>query len=100
MKKIGVVGLGNMGMGMAKTLVAAGLPVTAFDLNKERLGIFSDGGGLLARDVAAVGAGSDIVFVMVVDARQCKDVICGKGGLLETMRPESIVVVTAISTGR
>ena len=32
MKRVGVVGLGNMGMGMAKNLIQAGFPVTGFDL--------------------------------------------------------------------
>jgi putative dehydrogenase len=95
MKNIGVVGLGNMGMGMAKNLVAAGFPVTAFDLSRERLDDLVRVGGRAAADVAAVGASSEIVFVMVVDARQSKEVICGKGGLLDTMKPRTVVVVTA-----
>jgi len=94
-KNIGVIGLGNMGMGIAKNLVAAGFAVTAYDLNKERLDAFVRLGGRMAADVAAVGAWSDIVFVLVVDARQAKEVICGKDRLLEAMKPEDIIVVTA-----
>jgi 3-hydroxyisobutyrate dehydrogenase-like beta-hydroxyacid dehydrogenase len=37
MKNIGVVGLGNMGMGMAKNLIAAEFPVTAYDMSNEKL---------------------------------------------------------------
>jgi 3-hydroxyisobutyrate dehydrogenase-like beta-hydroxyacid dehydrogenase len=95
MKKIGVVGLGNMGMGMAKNLVSAQLHVTAFDLSPERVNVFVDAGGHAAPDIAAVGADSDIVFVMVVDAKQSKDVICGEAGLLTTMKSGSVVIVTA-----
>jgi 3-hydroxyisobutyrate dehydrogenase-like beta-hydroxyacid dehydrogenase len=40
MNKIGVVGLGNMGMGMAKNLVAGKFPVTAYDMSKEKLADF------------------------------------------------------------
>ena len=94
-KTIGVVGLGNMGMGMAKNLVTAGFHVTAFDLSTERLNSFVEHGGHAATDIAAVGAQSDVVFVMVVDAAQSKDVIHGDGGLLSTMKPQSVIVVTA-----
>jgi len=52
-KNLGVIGLGNMGMGMAKNLVAAGFAVSAYDLNKERLDAFVRLGGRMAADVAA-----------------------------------------------
>jgi putative dehydrogenase len=95
MKKIGIVGLGNMGMGMAKNLVSAGFHVSAFDLSNERVMALVEVGGHAAEDIAAVGASSDIVFVMVVNAKQSKDVICGKDGLLTTMKPDGVVIVTA-----
>lgn len=95
MKDIGVVGLGNMGMGMAKNLIAAEFPVTAYDMSNEKLTDFVAYGGKAGADVAAVGASSDIVFVMVVDARQTKDVLVGNGKLLAAMKPGSVVVLTA-----
>jgi len=94
-QSIGVIGLGNMGMGMAKNLVAEGFTVIAYDLKKERLDAFTLLGGRVAADVAAVGACSEIVFVMVVDAAQAKEVICGTDRLLNAMKPDAIIVVTA-----
>jgi L-threonate 2-dehydrogenase len=95
MKQIGIVGLGNMGMGMAANLVAAGFSVVGFDLSEARLHQFIRLGGRASADIRGVGASSDIVFVMVVNARQATDVICGKGGLLEVMKPDAVVIVTA-----
>jgi L-threonate 2-dehydrogenase len=95
MKNVGVVGLGNMGMGMAKNLVAGDFSVTAYDMSKEKLADFVACGGKAGADVAAVGASSDVVFVMVVDARQTKDVLVGNGRLLAAMKPGSVVVLTA-----
>ena len=37
MKTIAVVGLGNMGIGMAKNLLQAGFPVIGYDLRADRL---------------------------------------------------------------
>ena len=95
MKNIGIVGLGNMGMGMAKNLVAKGFRVTGFDMNQKALETLVDLGGVAAKDSAGVGAVADLVFVMVVNAKQSNEVIFGKGGLLGTMKPGSVIVVTA-----
>ncbi len=48
MKKTAVVGLGNMGIGMAKNLIAAGFPVQGFDLRPERMDLLAELGGSLA----------------------------------------------------
>lgn len=37
-KKIGVVGIGKIGQGMAKTLLCEGHAVTVFDISKDALG--------------------------------------------------------------
>ncbi|CAM5184919.1 2-hydroxy-3-oxopropionate reductase OS=Castellaniella defragrans OX=75697 GN=HNR28_003377 PE=3 SV=1 [Castellaniella defragrans] len=95
MRKVGVVGLGNMGMGMARNLAAKGFEVAGFDRNpgkRERLAGF---GGKACPDAASVGAASEAVFVMVVNAAQAAAVVGGEGGLLETLRPGSLIVVTA-----
>ena len=95
MKNIGIIGLGNMGMGMAKNLTAKGFDVAGFDMNGEALESLARLGGKKCKDAAAVGAVSEVVFVMVVNAAQSTAVITGKDGLLETMQPGSIIVVTA-----
>ena len=95
MKNIGIVGLGNMGMGMAKNLVAKGFSVTGFDMNKGTLDAFAELGGQPANSSSAVGERVDIAFVMVVNAKQSTEVISGKNGLLDTMKPGSVIVVTA-----
>ena len=95
MKNIGIIGLGNMGMGMAKNLVAKGFKVTGFDMNPKALETLVDLGGVAAKDSAGVGASSDLVFVMVVNAKQSNEVIFGKNGLLETLKPGAVIVVTA-----
>jgi len=94
MSRIGVVGLGNMGMGMAKNLVTKQFDVTAYDMSQEKLAALVSHGGKSGANIAAVGEASDIVFVMVVDARQTKDVLTGNGQLLKSMKKGSIVVLT------
>jgi len=95
MKKIGFVGLGDMGMGMAKNLLNAKYEVTGFDLNETRLGNFAKAGGKAAKNNAGVGKESDVVFVMVLNADQAKSVVFGENGLVETMKPGSCIINTA-----
>jgi putative dehydrogenase len=95
MVNIGIIGLGSMGMGMAKNLIAAGYNVVGFNRSKEKMDIFSDLGGKPAINCAMVGKDADLVFIMVVNAEQANEVIFGKNGLIETMKPCSTIVLTA-----
>jgi putative dehydrogenase len=95
MKNVGVVGLGNMGMGMAKNLMAAGYKVAGTARTKATMDAFAEIGGHAMKNGAEIGANADLAFVMVFDAKQTNEVVSGKGGLLETMKPGSVIVITA-----
>ena len=82
MKKIGIVGLGNMGIGMAKNVVKAGYSLSGFDLSEERIKMLSGLGGTAVSSIAEVGKNSDCVFVMVMNGAQVQSVVLEEGGLL------------------
>ncbi len=50
----GVIGIGDMGSGMAKNLIAAGISVTGFDVAPDRLAQLKELGGIPAASVAEV----------------------------------------------
>lgn len=95
MQKVGVIGLGDMGSGLAKNLIANGFETKGFDLSAERMAAFEQMGGVAAESAGAVGEGSDAVFVMVMNGDQVKQVIFGEGGLLATLSPGSAILLTA-----
>ena len=95
MLRIGVIGLGNMGIGLARNLLAGGFPTTGFDLRAERCVLLEELGGDAAADCAAVGARSDAVFVMVLSGSQAWDALLGPAGAADKMVPGSTVIVTA-----
>ena len=64
MKRVGVIGLGDMGSGLAKNLIAAGFETAGFDLSEDRMKAFTNMGGIAANSPAQVGEGADAVFVM------------------------------------
>lgn len=91
----GVIGLGDMGSGLAKNLLANGFGVTGLDLSSDRMAAFEAMGGAAASTPAGVGAASDAVFVMVMTGDQAKSVILGPGGLVSHMAPGGAVLLTA-----
>jgi 3-hydroxyisobutyrate dehydrogenase-like beta-hydroxyacid dehydrogenase len=95
MKRIGIIGLGSMGLAMAKNIVDSGFPLTGFDVRQESLGLLEAAGGEPVGSAAHVGANADAVFVMVLNGRQVREVVAGEDGLLETMKPGSTIIVTA-----
>ena len=94
MKRVGVIGLGDMGSGLAKNLIANGFETVGFDICEPRLAAFEALGGKRATDPAAVGAQANPVFVMVMTGDQTKAVILGNG-LASTLKPGSTVILTA-----
>ena len=91
--RAGVIGLGDMGSGLAKNLMANGFQVTGLDLSEARMRAFVEMGGRAAADVAEVGANSDAVFVMVMNGDQAKAVILD--GLVGSMSAGGSVILSA-----
>ncbi|MEM9439970.1 MAG: NAD(P)-dependent oxidoreductase [Pseudomonadota bacterium] len=94
MKRVGVVGLGDMGSGLAKNLIAHGFQTKGFDLSKDRMADFEAMGGIAAATAADVGSDAELVFVMVMNGDQAKAVILGDG-LASTLEPGAVIVLTA-----
>ena len=95
MKNIGVVGLGDMGSGLAKNLLSNGFSVFGMDLKPERQAAFTDMGGTLVRDAADMGRHIDAEFVMVMNGDQAKSVILGPDGVVENMQSGGVVILSA-----
>lgn len=95
MQKVGVIGLGDMGSGIAKNLLEKGFPTIGLDLNPDRLRAFAERGGVPASSVAELARNADAVFVMVMTGAQAKEIILGKGGLRDNMKKKSIIILTA-----
>jgi L-threonate 2-dehydrogenase len=95
MKKTGVIGIGDMGSGLALNLIKNGFEVSGRDLLDHRMQAFVKMGGLPAASSAEVGAAADAVFVMVMTGSEAKEVILGSDGLVTTMKPGSAVILSA-----
>ena len=92
MKKIGFIGLGDMGMGMAKNLLKAGFPIKGYDLRADRLANFVSAGGTAANSTADTAAGVDTVFIMVLSGDHVNGVV---EDIRKTIAPGTTVFITA-----
>ncbi|MEX0309359.1 MAG: NAD(P)-dependent oxidoreductase, partial [Tateyamaria sp.] len=95
MTSVGVIGLGDMGSGLAKNLIANGFETCGIDLLPERQRAFEALGGRTAANVADVGRNTQFVFVMVMKGSEAQEVILGEDGLAQTMAPGGVILLTA-----
>ena len=94
----GIIGLGDMGSGLAKNLLASGFEVYGYDLSPARMSSFVELGGSACDGPSSVGSVCDCVFVMVMNGDQAKSVIFGDdsdSGLLSTLRSGGAIIMTA-----
>jgi len=75
--KVGLIGLGTMGSGMAASLRRAGYDVHVFDVRQEVADKFAKDGGNACKSVAELGAACDVVVSVVVNAAQTEAVLFG-----------------------
>lgn len=99
MQTIGIVGIGDMGSGLAKNLIKNGFQVHGFDLKPARMNAFIAAGGQPCSSSADVGRNAEITFIMVMNGTEVNTVIFGNGaeekGLISTLKPGSSIVLTA-----
>jgi len=96
MAKIGFIGLGNMGGGMARNLLQAGHQLKVFDLNDQAMidicGIDSSGGAVAAENAAAAVSDVDAVVTMLPAGKHVKSVYFGPEGLIAAARPGTVMM--------
>lgn len=91
-KKIGFIGLGEMGKWMAVNMTQKGFPVTVHDLNPEAVSFLEKTGATVASTPADLAANVDWVFLSLPDANVVKQVVWGENGVAQTLRPGSALI--------
>ena len=91
MARVGLIGIGDMGSGMAANILKNGHELVVYDLRPEQLEPFVEQGAYAAKNLGEVGERSDFVFVMVMNGDQIKAIL--NNGL--NMKPGSTFICTA-----
>ncbi len=91
-----VIGLGSMGMGAARSCIAAGLPTFGVDISAAACTALRTAGAVDAGpDGRAFASRLDVVLVLVVNAAQVEAVLFGETGIASALRPGTAVMVSA-----
>ncbi|HYF08182.1 MAG TPA: L-threonate dehydrogenase [Acetobacteraceae bacterium] len=93
--RVGVIGLGSMGMGAALSLLRAGHAVTGCDPREAARAEFAAAGGAAVNRAAALPAGTEAVVVLVVNAAQTEAALFGAGGAASRLAPGAVIVSSA-----
>ncbi|QJC56248.1 L-threonate dehydrogenase [Polaromonas vacuolata] len=92
-EKIGLIGLGAMGLGMAQSLRRKGYSVHVCDVRTEAAQAFAAVGGVACATPAAVAEHCEIVVSVVVNAAQTEQLLFGENGAAAAMRRGSVFVM-------
>ena len=94
-KSVGVIGLGAMGLGVARSLLRAGFRTHAFEVRRAVLDAFAAEGGIACATPAQLGAACEVVITLVLNAEQTEAVLLGENGAAGAMRAGSVVIASS-----
>ena len=95
MKRIGFVGLGNMGLPMSTSLLEEGYSVCGYDLNEEAVASFIKVGGVAKYSLSEIIENSDVIFTSLPSSTAVEEVFIGEGGLVHYHKKQVILVDTS-----
>nr|ALS90843.1 tartro_sem_red: 2-hydroxy-3-oxopropionate [uncultured bacterium] len=93
--QIGLIGLGQMGSGMARSLIKAGHEVTVWNRTRAKSSALANDGAKVAGELRELG-NAETVITMLADDAATEAVVLNDGGLIETMKRGAIHI--AMST--
>ncbi|MEO6228957.1 MAG: NAD(P)-dependent oxidoreductase [Ferruginibacter sp.] len=96
MKKLGWIGLGNMGLPMAKNLEKAQFPLSVYNRSADKTKSFEDTGVTVAKSLTELVSNADIIFTMVSDDNAAR-AIYEEIGLLDSIEGKIFIDMSTIS---
>lgn len=88
--KVGFIGLGRMGKGMARRILDGGYDLSVFDVVRQATLDFETSGARVATSVADLCSGQEVVVTMLVEDAQVMDVALAAGGMRDSLPAGSI----------
>ncbi|MEP7084532.1 MAG: NAD(P)-binding domain-containing protein, partial [Betaproteobacteria bacterium] len=92
MSRVGVIGLGAMGMGVAQSLVRGGFEVHAYDVRQAAVDKIVAAGGHGSASPAELAKNVDALVVLVLNADQSEAVLFGENGAASGLAQGSVVI--------
>lgn len=86
MTEVAFIGLGNMGLPMAKRLLDGGYRVTGYDASEARADLLRASGGRNADSPMDAASGADLVLSMLPADRHVEEVVAGPKGIIHSVQ--------------
>lgn len=93
--RVGVIGLGNMGGGMARCMMRAGHQVVGFDVRPEVVAALAAEGATGAGSLVDLGGQVETVLVMVLNQAQIEAALFGPAGATTSLPAGATVIVSS-----
>src|SRR5437667_9982552 len=90
---VGVIGIGAMGMGVAKSLLRAGFEVHVRDVRPEAEAEAKAAGAVLCASPTAIAAAAHVIVTLVVDAPQTAEVLFGTDGVAHASDTRHVILM-------
>jgi 3-hydroxyisobutyrate dehydrogenase len=97
-QNVAILGLGTMGLGMAKNLLKAGFAVSAFNRTRAKAEPLAAEGARIAGTPAQAAQEADVVLSMLADDDASRAVWLGEGGALKAAKPGTVFVEASTAT--
>jgi 3-hydroxyisobutyrate dehydrogenase-like beta-hydroxyacid dehydrogenase len=94
-EKVAVIGLGNMGAGIARNIAKAGFDLTVYNRTASKVKPFTDAGATAAASPKEAAARADIVITCLMGDDSVLETVEGTTGLLAGMKPGAIHIGTS-----
>ncbi len=91
-EKVGFIGLGIMGMPMARNLLKAGFEVVVYNRTKSKAEQLTKEGAKKADSPRQLAMECPVVITIVSDTPDVEEVVLGKDGIIEGIKPGSVVI--------
>jgi 3-hydroxyisobutyrate dehydrogenase len=95
---VGFIGLGNIGKPMAMHWAHGSEPLLVFDVAPPAIADLVAAGAKAAKSVAELARDSKIIGLCVRDDKEVEQVLSGSAGILESARPDTVVLVHSTVT--
>lgn len=90
--RVAILGLGNMGAGMAGRLLQAGFPLTVYNRNRAKAAQFSGAGTRVAESPRDAAADAEIIVSMVADDVGSREIWLGEKGVLAGVTAGTVLI--------
>ncbi|XP_027357989.1 uncharacterized protein LOC113867134 isoform X3 [Abrus precatorius] len=94
-RRVGFIGLGAMGFGMATHLLSSKFCVVGYDVYKPTLTRFVNAGGLIGNSPAEVSKDVDVLIIMVTNETQAENALYGEYGAVSELPPGASIILSS-----